>query len=79
MSLRPIGLLMQDNLENQNYEEKQMTGQIKLQTGASSASTNWNSINWETIDRNVYRLQVRIAKATREGHQGRAKALQWIS
>ena len=69
---------MQDNLENRNYEEKQMTGQVKLQTGASSAFQDWNSVNWETIERNVYRLQVRIAKATREGRQGRAKALQWI-
>ena len=43
--------------------------------GASSA-TNWESINWNIVSANVRRLQIRIAKATREGRHNKAKALQ---
>ncbi len=50
-----------------------------LSDGASSACyTDWNTINWNKAERQVRRLQVRIAKAVREGHHGRAKALQWL-
>ena len=47
-------------------------------TGASSANTQWSSINWKAIETHVRRLQMRIAKATREGRYGKAKALQWL-
>lgn len=40
--------------------------------------TNWNSISWAHVDEHVRRLQLRIAKAAREGKNGRVKALQWI-
>jgi RNA-directed DNA polymerase len=50
-----------------------------LATGASSASTSpWDSINWPRMEREVRRLQERIAKAVRNGHHHRAKALQWL-
>lgn len=48
-------------------------------TGAPSAGfESWDSISWETVQKQVRRLQVRIAKAIREGKRGKAKALQWI-
>ncbi len=48
-------------------------------TGASSACNNtWDTLNWETIERHVNRLQMRIAKAIQNGRQGKAKALQWL-
>lgn len=48
-------------------------------TGASSASSiTWDTINWQQAKEQVHRLQVRIAKATREGRYGKVKALQWI-
>lgn len=45
--------------------------------GATSASANeWKSIEWEPIVASVRRLQMRIAKAYREGRYGKVKALQ---
>ncbi|MEJ7737156.1 MAG: group II intron reverse transcriptase/maturase [Chitinophagaceae bacterium] len=38
----------------------------------------WNSIDWNHAHRMVMRLQVRIAKATREGCWRKVKALQWL-
>jgi RNA-directed DNA polymerase len=45
-----------------------------LETGL----TYWNSINWKKVESSVRSLQLRIAKATREGKTGRVKALQWM-
>jgi RNA-directed DNA polymerase len=42
----------------------------------SSAAQEWHAIDWPTIERNVRRLQVRIAQATKEGRWGKARALQ---
>lgn len=43
---------------------------------ASCAPDLWADIDWTLIDRNVRKLQVRIAKATRDGNWRRVKALQ---
>ncbi len=55
-----------------------MTAAVMPLTGASSTSTQWDSIDWKTAEAEVHRLQTRIAKAMREGRHGRAKALQWL-
>ncbi len=48
-------------------------------TGAPSTSGNdWKAIDWQKARREVRRLQIRIAKAVREGRHGRVKALQWL-
>lgn len=47
-------------------------------TGALSTESTWDSINWNTVTAKVRRLQMRIAKAYREGRYGKAKSLQWI-
>lgn len=48
-------------------------------TGAPSASGNdWKAIDWQKARREVRRLQIRIAKAVREGRHGRVKSLQWL-
>jgi RNA-directed DNA polymerase len=36
----------------------------------------WYAVDWPTIYRNVRRLQVRIAQATKEGSWGKVRALQ---
>ena len=46
--------------------------------GASSARLAWEGIDWRSRDKHVRRLQMRIAKATREGRRGKMKALQWL-
>ena len=53
---------------------------IEKSAGAPSAKGNrWKAIDWQTVRREVRRLQIRIAKAVREGRHGRVKALQWLS
>lgn len=46
--------------------------------GASSTHSGWDAIDWQPIIDGVQRLQMRIAKATREGRWGKVKALQWL-
>lgn len=46
--------------------------------GASPKVGNWDTINWRIIKQQVRRLQMRIAKATRERRWGKVKALQWL-
>lgn len=56
-----------------------MTEVVKL-TGATSISgQHWKAINWQKVKAEVKRLQMRIAKAVREGKSAnKVKALQWI-
>lgn len=51
---------------------------ISKEISASPDSAQWQSINWKAVESHVLKLQMRIAKATREGKHGKAKALQWI-
>lgn len=50
----------------------------KQSVGASSTirHSNWDSITWSQAKAQVLRLQMRIAKAEREGRRGKVKALQ---
>jgi RNA-directed DNA polymerase len=55
-----------------------MTAKATL-TGASSAckaSASWQELPWHKVKKQVFQLQVRIAKAEREGRRGKVKALQ---
>jgi RNA-directed DNA polymerase len=42
----------------------------------SREATEWHAIDWQTTNRNVRRLQVRIVQATKEGRWGKVRALQ---
>ena len=54
-----------------------MTVMIQSATGAPSTDLSpWDFIQWDTARKHVRRLQVRIAKATKEGKKGKVKALQ---
>lgn len=57
-----------------------MTAPTQIGAGASSAelTSAWCSTDWTAIEKRVKRLQMRIAKATREGRYGKVKALQWL-
>ena len=46
--------------------------------GASSPYSSWDAIKWRPMRKHVLRLQMRIAKATRERRWGKVKALQWL-
>jgi len=43
---------------------------------ASDIAFGWSSIDWKRVEQNVRRLQIRIAKATRDGKPREVKALQ---
>ena len=45
---------------------------------SSHRKLKWNSINWKKVKQKVRELQVRIAKAVREGKLRRARSLQWL-
>jgi len=50
-----------------------------LRTGAPSTDAQqWDQINWKLVYAQVYRLQTRIAKATRDKDWGKVKALQHL-
>lgn len=51
---------------------------VKLITGASPTARDqsWQDLPWSMINAHVFRLQMRIAKAEREGKVGKVKALQ---
>lgn len=52
---------------------------VALVTGAPPNPTlTWKAIDWPALEKQVHRLQVRIAKAVREKRFGKAKALQWL-
>lgn len=51
---------------------------VSHEISASLDSNPWQSIDWKAAESLVLKLQMRIAKATREGKQGKVKALQWV-
>ena len=55
-----------------------MTAAAKPLTGAALSEETWKSIKWKTVEAEVRQLQMRIAKANREGRHGKVKALQWL-
>jgi RNA-directed DNA polymerase len=59
------------------HEAKQMTT-AKTVGAVSSEATEWHAIDWQAIQRNVRRLQVRIAQATKVGRWGKVRALQHL-
>jgi RNA-directed DNA polymerase len=49
-----------------------------LASASSTYARSWDTIDWQTAKAHVRRLQMRIAKATREGRYGKIKSLQWL-
>ncbi|TPQ39690.1 group II intron reverse transcriptase/maturase [Cupriavidus pinatubonensis] len=55
-----------------------MTARAACADAPFSGPVEWHSIRWTICHREVKRLQMRIAKATREGNCRKVKALQWL-
>lgn len=75
----PRGHSWRENLFQSLYEEKQMTANDTKVSGAgasSPAELMWDQANWPHIEAEVKRLQMRIAKAVREGRWGKVQTLQ---
>jgi len=51
---------------------------VSKNMGAVSTPRDWDSIDWDQVQCEVMKLQVRIAKATKLGRWNKVKALQWI-
>ena len=49
---------------------------LKAVSAPSGTPQQWHDIDWRRVQRNVRAMQVRIAKACREGQWRRVKALQ---
>ena len=58
---------------------KMRTQMTVYKTGALiDDAKSWKAIDWQETRRPVRRLQMRIAKAVKDGKPGRVKALQWL-
>ena len=55
-----------------------MTLKAKAKSGAPSTGISWDTIEWHKQEDQVHRLQMRIAKAVREGRYSKVKSLQWL-
>ena len=56
-----------------------MTKESRGSIGAPrDPAQDWDSIAWSRVEGEVKRIQMRIAKAIREGKTGKAKSLQWL-
>ena len=55
-----------------------MTATVRLTDAPVGGYNNWNSIPWRMVERDVRRLQMRIAKAVQTGKLRKATALQWL-
>src|SRR6267154_2591475 len=62
-------------LDESAHEAKQMTT-AQAVGAVSREAAEWYAINWQAINRNVRRLQVRIVQATKASRWGRVRALQ---
>ena len=54
------------------------SGPSRVPGAPSHGRDDWNQIDWEKIEQDVNRLQVRIAKAAKEGRWGKVCALQHL-
>lgn len=49
-----------------------------LNASFDTKTSQWNSIDWQKAEKEVRKLQMRIAKATEQKQYGKVKSLQWI-
>ena len=52
--------------------------EVKTAGAAPAPGNAWNATDWRKVKAQVRRLQMRIAKAVREGRRNKARALQWL-
>jgi RNA-directed DNA polymerase len=55
-----------------------MTAETPTAGAASHQERNWHTINWQAVNQEVRRLQVRIVKAQQQGKWGKVQALQHL-
>ena len=55
-----------------------MTAVERLAGAPFTRGNFWKAIDWTKVRRMVRKVQIRIAKAVKEGRYGKVKALQWL-
>ena len=55
-----------------------MTGVEKLTGATPYLGNHWKAINWQKVQTEVRRLQMRIAEAVKEKKWNKVKSLQWL-
>lgn len=76
VSLLRIGVKWQENMKNRINEETQMTATLLAGASSTMPKDIWPTLEWPKLSKLVLRLQIRIAKAEREGKRGKVRALQ---
>ncbi len=63
-------------------ESSKMRTQMTVRQDGTGAliddARQWHAIDWKRAQREVRRLQMRIAKAVKEAKPGKVKTLQWL-
>lgn len=72
-SPRPAGDPTRESLESRLQEGRRRTAAKAV--GAPSGF-EWSTVDWQRVHKEVWRLQMRIAKAVREGRWGKVRSLQ---
>ena len=47
-----------------------------MRAAGAPSDLSWSSVDWRSVEKEVWRLQARIAKAVREERWGRVRSLQ---
>lgn len=71
------GSLLREHCNRIIMKETQMKS-IKMDCAPETILNNWISINWTKVKQSVKSLQLRIAKAIKQGKHNKAKAMQWL-
>jgi hypothetical protein len=58
-----------------HQKERMQMADASVVSGALSASAEWAAVDWRLVERQVRRLQARIAQAEKTGRAGKVKAL----
>jgi len=64
---------LQESLENRLDEGKRREA---VKTACAPSDLSWSAVDWRSVGEQVWRLQVRIAKAAREERWGKVRSLQ---
>jgi len=72
-SPRPAGVPSRESLENRLDEGRRREA---VKTACAPSDLSWSAVDWRSVNEQVWRLQVRIAKAVRKERWGKVRALQ---
>ena len=72
-SRRPAGAPTRESMENRLGEGRRRTA---AKAAGAPSTLEWSAVDWRRVHKEVWRLQVRIAEAVRQGRWGKVRSLQ---